>query len=419
MEARSQAAAPLRVRCCIVGGGPAGMMLGFLLARAGIETAVLEKHGDFLRDFRGDTIHPSTLQVMNELGLLGEFLQRPHQRVDRITAEFGGRTLRIADLTRLRKAVCPFVAFMPQWDFLDFLLEKGRACPNLTVLLNTRAERLRRDGEVVTGVDAETDHGPIGIAADLTVGCDGRHSTIRALAGLPVENVGAPIDVLWFRIGKPATAAAAETAFLHAEAGKIIVTIDRGDYWQCAYVIEKGGLDVIKARGLDQFRRDIGAMVPQLRDHVGDVADWDAVKLLTVTVDRLRRWTRPGLLCIGDAAHAMSPVGGVGINLAIQDAVATANILGSQLRDGCPPEDVLDRVRRRRLWPTLLTQGLQVQMHKRIIFPSLAGQQFQAPLPLRLVDAVPWLQGLAARVVGLGFRPEHVEIVEARGRGTD
>lgn len=396
---------PQGAQCCVVGGGPAGMMVGYLLARTGVETVVLEKHHDFLRDFRGDTIHPSTLQIMDELGLLSDFLQRPHQRVDRVRGEFGGRTVTVADLTTL-KVVCPFVAFMPQWDFLNFLLEKARPLPAFRLLLDTEAVDLLRAGDSIVGVRAQTEAGPIEISAALTIGCDGRHSTLRKLANLEVENVGAPIDVLWFRIGK--SNGAMEPALLHAEHGQIIVTLNRGNYWQCAYVIPKGAFDNIKSRGLDRFRQDVASMLPALRDHVDDVDDWGSVKLLSVTVDRLRRWTRPGLLCIGDAAHAMSPVGGVGINLAIQDAVATANILGLRLQDGCPPESELDRVRRRRLFPTRLTQAAQVAAHQRLIFPSLTGARLEAPLALRIIDAMPWLQHLTARLVGLGIRPEHV-----------
>jgi 2-polyprenyl-6-methoxyphenol hydroxylase-like FAD-dependent oxidoreductase len=381
------------------------MMLAYLLARAGVRTVVLEKHGDFLRDFRGDTIHPSTLQIMDELGLLADFLKRPHQQVARLGGEFGGRFLRIADFTRLA-AACPFIAFMPQWDFLNFLFEKGGAFPNLEVLSRTTAVGLLRAGDAVVGVAAESAMGATEIAADLTVGCDGRHSTVRTLAGLEVEDLGAPIDVLWFRVGK--TDADGEAAFLHAARGKIVVTIDRHDYWQCAYVIPKGAFAAIKAQGLERFRQDIASMVPSLRACVGDLQDWSSVKLLTVSVDRLTRWTRPGLLCIGDAAHAMSPVGGVGINLAIQDAVAAANIVGDKLRFGCPPEHVLDGVRRRRMFPTRVTQAVQVLMHERVMYPSIAAGDFRAPLPLRIIDKSPWLQGVTARLAGLGVRPEHV-----------
>jgi 2-polyprenyl-6-methoxyphenol hydroxylase-like FAD-dependent oxidoreductase len=401
----------MRVQCCVVGGGPAGMMLGFLMARAGLETLVIEKHADFLRDFRGDTVHPSTLQIMDELGLLDDFLKRPHQKLDKMVGQFGRQTVRIADLSGL-KIKCPYIAFMPQWEFLDFLFEQGARFPNLKVLRSTEAVDLVREDETIVGVSAIADGAAeirtgLDIRADLTVGCDGRHSTIRQRANLPVENIGAPIDVLWFRIGK--SAGRADDVFMHAEAGRILVTLDRDDYWQCAYVIPKGELDSVKARGLDQFRQDIAISAPALRDHVNDVKDWNDVKLLTVTIDRLTRWTRPGLLCIGDAAHAMSPVGGVGINLAIQDAVATANILAAQLSRGCPGEDQLDKVRQRRLFPTKFTQAMQVQMHNRIIFPALGQQDFQPPLALRMIDKAPWLQGLVARLIGVGIRPEHVQ----------
>ena len=390
-------------QCCIVGGGPAGMMLGFLLARAGLDTVVLEKHGDFLRDFRGDTVHPSTLMIMDELGLLAEFLKRPHQEISRLDGEFGQRRLRVADFTRL-PLKSKFVGFMPQWEFLDFLFEQGCRFPNLTVLRNTEAIDLLREGETIRGVAADGPEGPIDIAADLTVGCDGRHSVVRQLAGLEVETIGAPIDVLWFRVAKTKSA---DPVFMHAEQGRILVTLDREDYWQCAYVIAKGQFDAIRAKGIAQFRQDVAATVPALADHIEDVRSWDDVKLLTVTVDRLTRWTRPGLICIGDAAHAMSPVGGVGINLAIQDAVAAANVLGTALRQGCPTEDDLDKIRQRRLFPTRVIQAMQVQMHRRIIFPAL-GKPFEAPLLLRLIGASPWLQGLVARFIGLGVRPEHV-----------
>jgi 2-polyprenyl-6-methoxyphenol hydroxylase-like FAD-dependent oxidoreductase len=403
----------LLAQCGIVGGGPAGMMLGFLMARAGLETVVIEKHADFLRDFRGDTVHPSTLQVMDELGLLDDFLKRPHQRLSKMEGQFGTTTVRVADFTGLRLR-CPFIVFMPQWEFLDFLFEKAARFSNLKILRKTEATGLLRADDGIVGIAATSDDGPIEIKADLTVGCDGRHSSVRQLAGLEVENIGAPIDVLWFRVGKQS--GVTDGAFMHAQPGRILVTLDRDDYWQCAYIIPKGQIDAVKARGLDRFRNDVVATAPALEHHIGDLKDWDDVKLLTVTVDRLKRWTRPGLLCIGDAAHAMSPIGGVGINLAIQDAVATANILAARLRHGCPPESELDEVRRRRLFPTRVTQAMQVQMHERVIYPALEGQQLQVPLPLRLIDAVPWLQGVTARLMGVGVRPEHVRSPDAVAR---
>jgi 2-polyprenyl-6-methoxyphenol hydroxylase-like FAD-dependent oxidoreductase len=310
----------IRTTCCIAGGGPAGMMLGYLLARAGVNVVVLEKHKDFLRDFRGDTIHPSTLELMYELGLLDEFLKLPHQKVETLSAQIGDERVVMADFRHL-PTHCKFVAFMPQWDFLNFLAEKAKAFGS-RFDLRMRAEAttlIERNGRVA-GLRATTPDGELEIKADLVVGCDGRHSTVRAQAGLPGDDYGAPMDVLWFRVSRKASDNT-ET-FGHAEAGVLLVMLDRGDYWQCAYVIPKGGIEEVKARGLDAFRQRVAALSPFLRDRVGEIASWDDVKLLSVAVDRLRRWHRPGLICIGDAAHAMSPVGGVGINLAVQDAVA-------------------------------------------------------------------------------------------------
>ena len=381
------------------------MMLGYLLGRAGIDTLVLEKHADFLRDFRGDTVHPSTMQIMQELGLLDDFLKRPHQKLAKLNAEFGGARYLMADMTRLNTA-CPFIAFMPQWEFLDFLADKAKAFPNLQILRSTDVTDLIDEHGRITGVVAHDADGELRIAADLTIGCDGRHSTVRACAALPVEDIGAPIDVLWFRVAK-GEGAFAET-FLRGAPGRFLITLDRGDYWQCAYVIAKGAMERIKATGLPAFRDAVTAMAPALEQHINDVATWDAVKLLTVTIDRLRQWSRPGLLCIGDAAHAMSPVGGVGINLAIQDAVATANLLAGPLRTGCPSDDDLDAVRRRRLLPVRIVQRIQTAAQDNIIARSLDGAT-SAPLPIRLVGAIPWLQGLTARVIGLGIRQEHVQ----------
>ncbi|WP_375304059.1 FAD-dependent oxidoreductase [Bradyrhizobium sp. A11] len=396
-----------QVRCCIVGGGPAGMMLGYLLGRAGIAVVVLEKHADFFRDFRGDTVHPSTLQVMDELGLIDGFLKLPHQRLQKMDGLFGGTPVRIADLSRLRTKY-PFIAFMPQWDFLNFLREAGRRFASLEVMMSTEAVDLIRRGETIAGVRAKTPDGLIDIEADLTIACDGRHSTVRERAGLAVEEIGAPMDVLWFRAGR--NAEETENVFARVEPGKMMITFDRGDYWQCAYVIAKGQHQAVKARGLQALLDDVVRMAPVLKAGIADVKSFDDVKLLTVAINRLPRWTQPGLLCIGDAAHAMSPVGGVGVNLAVQDAVATANLLADQLQRGCPSEDKLDAVRRRREFPVKMTQRMQVLVQNNIISGALRSgdRPLKVPLIVRLITALPWLQGIPARLLALGVRPEHV-----------
>jgi 2-polyprenyl-6-methoxyphenol hydroxylase-like FAD-dependent oxidoreductase len=400
----------ITTRCCVVGGGPAGMMLGLLLARAGIDTVVLEKHADFLRDFRGDTIHPSTLEVMGELGLLEKFLARPHDELRQAVGQIGEERVTVADFSHL-PVRCKFIAFMPQWHFLDFLAEEAGRLPAFRLLRETEAEDLIVAGERVAGVAARTKTGTLAIRADLTIACDGRHSTLRRAAGLRSRDLGAPIDVLWLRLsqrqGDP------KQTLGRFDSGHILVMLDRGDYWQCAYVIRKGGFDALRRRGLAEFRAELAGLVPALADRVAEIAGWDDVKLLTVTVDRLERWHRPGLLCIGDAAHAMSPVGGVGINLAIQDSVATANILVPWLtaHDGAVPEAPLARIQRRRTLPTRLTQGMQVLIQNRVITRVLGTERRLAlPLPLKLLRRFPVLRRIPARLIGMGFRPEHVRI---------
>lgn len=406
----------LTSRCCVVGGGPAGMMLGFLLARAGVEVVVLEKHADFLRDFRGDTIHPSTLQIMDELGLLDEFLRRPHQELQHIDARFGDVQVTVADLSHLPTR-CKFIALMPQWDFLDFLAGHGRRYPTFRLLMQAEVTDLIRDSGKVVGVVAKTPGGVIEVRAELVVGADGRHSIVRERAGLESINLGAPMDVLWMRLSK--SSGDPPQTLGQVSAGNVLVLLDRGDYWQCAYVIPKGGLEAIRARGLPAFREDLARRATFLRDRVGELHDWADIKLLTVRVDRLRQWYRPGLLCIGDAAHAMPPIGGVGINLAIQDAVAAANVLARPLASGEAPEPLLRKVQHRREMPTRLTQQMQLLVQNRVIRNVLAATDSKEPrLPVifRALRRWKWMRRIPARVIGLGFRPEHVTTVAQGGR---
>lgn len=404
-------AATLSTRCCIAGGGPAGLMLGLLLARAGVDVLVLEKHGDFLRDFRGDTVHPSTLDVMYELGLLKNFLARPHDAVRQLSAVIGNTSVVIADFSHLSTR-CKFIALMPQWEFLDFLRDEAETSRSFRLLLNTEATGVLEQGGRVTGVRATGPEGPLEIAADLVVGADGRRSTVRAAAGLKVRDIGAPIDVLWMRI--PKLPSDPSTTGGRINTGLFLAMIDRGTYWQCAYVIRKGGIASIQARGLAAFRADLVSIAPLFAGRVeAALPSWDEIKLLSVSVDRLEQWWRPGLLCIGDAAHAMSPVGGVGINLAIQDAVATANVLAAPLADARVSADALTpllaRVQRRRLLPTRLTQAAQVAIQNRILGPVLDSRvPLAVPWPLKLINRWPLLAGIPAYLVGVGVRPEHV-----------
>jgi 2-polyprenyl-6-methoxyphenol hydroxylase-like FAD-dependent oxidoreductase len=382
------------------------MMLGFLLARAGLEVAVLEKHADFLRDFRGDTIHPSTLELMYELGILEEFLKRPHQEVRELAGQVGQETVTIGDFTHL-PTHCKFLAFMPQWDFLNFVVEQGKRYPGFQIKMQTEATELIEENGRIAGVTAKTPDGIIEIRAPLTVGCDGRHSVVRDRAGLQVMDLGAPMDVLWMRISRRPSDPG--QTFGHAQAGTIFVMVDRENYWQCGFVIPKGAADELRKRGIEQFREEVARLQPFLRDRVNELRDWNDVSLLTVKVDRLRRWFRPGLLCIGDAAHAMSPVGGVGINLAIQDAVAAANILAEKLASGSFSARDLEQVQRRREFPTRATQRLQVLVQNRVIRRVLSSSKpLTLPLALQLLQRWPILRRIPARVVGMGFRPEHV-----------
>ncbi|MFY9698170.1 MAG: FAD-dependent oxidoreductase [Rhodoplanes sp.] len=399
----------LSARCCVVGGGPCGLMLGFLLARAGIDVIVLEKHGDFLRDFRGDTIHPSTMEVMFELGLLDEFLKLPHQREDVIVERFGTRKYALADF-RFLPTRAKYLALMPQWHFLNFLAEQGRNYPSFHLRMSTEAVELLEEQGRVIGVRANGPDGKIEIRTDLTVGCDGRHSTVRACSGLAVEDLGAPMDALWFWLPKHADDPMKTTSSL--EAGRSMVLMDRGDYWQCAFMILKGSIDETRRAGLPELRAEIAALFPPFADRVDTLADWEQIKLLNVTVNRLKRWYRPGLLCIGDAAHAMSPLLGVGLGLAVQDAVAAANILWGPLAAGTLCEADLARVQKRREFPTRFTQGIQMLLHRSFdrALRQAESRALEAPLSVRLLAALPLLRRLPARLVGMGVRPEHVHV---------
>ncbi len=410
----------VRVRCVIVGGGPAGIVLAYLLARAGVDVLVLEKHADFLRDFRGDTVHPSTLRIVDELGLLEPFLRLPHVKVDTLGVRVGDVVTEIADFRHLPGRV-PYLALMPQWDLLDFFVREARRYPTFGLEHNTEAIDVLRDGGIVTGVLARSaHHGLTEVRADLVIATDGRTSVIRDRARLPLRDLGAPIDVLWLRLTRPP--GERPQSFGTIAAGALLVTIDRGSYYQCALVIRKGSFETLRSDGIAAFRARIATLAPALAERVDEIVSWDDVKVLTVRVDRLERWFRAGVLCIGDAAHSMSPVGGVGINLAIQDAVATANLLAEPLRHGAVSLGLLRAVQRRRALPARVTQLVQVLFHRLVFEPVLAARKPIGPLPFAgLLQRFPALKRIPAYAVGIGFRPERVRSVNAyagRARST-
>ena len=387
------------------------MMAGLLLARAGIETLVLEKHKDFLRDFRGDTVHPSTLEVIHELGLLDDFLKRPHQEVREIRGRIGGTEVTFADFSNT-PTHCHFIAFMPQWDFLNFLAEHARRYPTFQLKMEADVTALIEENGHVAGVRANTPQGVLTVQAGLVIGADGRQSAIRTAARLEVEDLGSPIDVLWMRLTRKPADPAQTLGYFNF--GRALVLLNRDDYWQCAFVIRKGEFDEIRAKGMPRFRQDVARITPFLADRVDEIQDWSQLNLLTVRVDRLRQWWRPGLLCIGDSAHAMSPVGGVGINLAIQDAVAAANILTGPLKAGTLSIKHLRAVQRRRTFPTKVTQRIQILIQERVLKRVLGEDKpVAAPWPLRLFNTFPVLRRIPGRAIGVGVRPEHVRTPSA------
>ncbi|HEV3331300.1 MAG TPA: FAD-dependent oxidoreductase [Bryobacteraceae bacterium] len=396
--------------CCIAGGGPAGMMLGYLLARAGVEVLVLEKHADFLRDFRGDTIHPSTLEVMHELGVLKQLLMRPHQKTRQARARIAGREILLGDMESLRME-CRYVALMPQWDFLDFLAQQASRYPTFHLRMQTEITGLIEENGRIAGIRGKTPAGAVEVRADLVVGADGRNSVVRDCAGLIVDEVGAPMDVLWMRLPKRA---GDPELLAYSDRGRALVLLDRGSYWQCGFSVPKGMAEEMQAKGIEAFRTGIVEMAPFLHDRVSELRDWNDVKLLTVRVDRLRRWYRPGVVCIGDAAHAMSPVAGVGINLAIQDAVAAANILAEPLRAGMVRTADLAKIQRRREFATRITQRVQAVIRQQVGGSLDVSGPGRMSWPMRILERTTILRRLRTRFIGIGIRPEHVKTPDIR-----
>jgi 2-polyprenyl-6-methoxyphenol hydroxylase-like FAD-dependent oxidoreductase len=411
---RADAPESVTTSCCIVGAGPAGLMLGLLLARAGVDVLVLEKHRDFLRDFRGDMIHPATLELMDDLGLLEQLLALPHQKLPEFVGLMGSLRLPMVDFTGLPTR-CKFLVNMPQWEFLAFMRHAAAEYPNFRLRMQSDAVALIERDRRVVGVEVEAPRGRFAVHADLTVCADGRRSLLRELAGLQVEHVGTTIDALWMKITRRAEDGESLRRFA---AGHILVNLDRDDYWQCALVIPKGTFAAIKDQGLARFRGRIGDLVPAFRDRLEhDLAGWDDVKLLDVAINRLPQWHRPGLLCIGDAAHAMSPTTGVGINLAIQDAVAAANILSSPLLRGAMSDHHLRRVQRSRALPTRAMQVLQGLIERKIVVPVLNSRELtKVPWSLRLLRRSRTLRRLLGRIIGLGFGRERVKQSDAPRR---